>query len=65
MMRYATIFTALLLLLAGLAGAQDRDTKVRDDLKEVQTTGLWIYNDLSAGFAEAKETGKPLLIVFR
>lgn len=25
----------------------------------------WIYNDIEAGFAEAKRTGKPLLITFR
>jgi len=25
----------------------------------------WIYNDVERGFAEAKKTGKPLLITFR
>ena len=27
--------------------------------------GFWIYNDLPKGFAEAKKTGKPLLVVLR
>lgn len=53
-------------LAAGFAQAmQDRDTKVHKDRKQIQATGLWIYNDLPKGFAEARQTGKPLLIVFR
>ena len=65
MIRYIAALTSLLLLVSGLVLAQDRDTKVHNDRKEVQATGLWIYNDLPKGIAEAKETGKPLLIVFR
>ncbi|MCZ6677507.1 MAG: hypothetical protein O7E52_09670 [Candidatus Poribacteria bacterium] len=65
MRRHFTILTGLLLLAAGLVQGEDRDTKVRNDLKEVQATGLWIYNDLPKGIAEAEKTGKPLLIVFR
>jgi hypothetical protein len=65
MIRYITALTSLLLLVSGLVLAQDRDTKVHNDRKEVQATGLWIYNDLPKGIAEAKETGRPLLIVFR
>ena len=53
------------LFLSALTAAADRDTKVRDDVKTVKATGLWIYNDLPAGYAEARRTGKPLLIVFR
>ena len=25
----------------------------------------WIYEDIEAGYAKAKETGKPLLVAFR
>ncbi|MHB8520880.1 MAG: hypothetical protein ACYDH9_08985 [Limisphaerales bacterium] len=60
------VVTALLLATAPLLrAAEDRDAKVRDDLKEVQSVGHWIYNDTPGGFAEAARTGKPLLVVFR
>jgi hypothetical protein len=63
-MRPATI--ALFLAAAcGAASAQTRDEKVRGDRSNVEGDGHWIYNDLAAGFSEAKETGKPLLVVFR
>ena len=65
MIRYITALTSLLRLVSGLVLSQDRDTKVHNDRKVVQATGLWIYNDLPRGIAEAKKTGKPLLIVFR
>lgn len=55
------------LLLAGLRtpAAEDRDSKVRNDLALVQSVGLWVYNDLDQGIAEARQTGKPLLVVLR
>ncbi len=43
----------------------DRETRVRDDRKDITAGGRWIYNDLDAGFAQAKATGRPLLVVFR
>lgn len=53
-------------LLFGLgAGAQDRDRKVRSDRETVVAEGGWIYDDLPRGVAEAKTTGKPLLVIFR
>src|SRR5690606_12477551 len=42
-----------------------REPKVLVDRERVEAQGLWIYNDLQAGFAQAKETGKPLLVVLR
>jgi hypothetical protein len=38
---------------------------VLNDRKEVETSGNWIYNDLTKGFAEAARTGKPLMVVIR
>ena len=38
---------------------------LQKSLEDLQIAGPWIYNDLPAGFAEAKKTGKPLLVVFR
>ena len=44
---------------------KDRDTLVRDDLSEMRGSDLWIYNDVEKGFALARKTSKPVLIVFR
>jgi serine protease Do len=58
----------LVLALSSLSNplmAQDRDTKVRGDRKEFGTSKDWIYNDLAGGVVAAKESGKPLLVVFR
>lgn len=59
-------------LTAGLpaAGAAEgtgktRDEMVRDDLSDWGDEGEWIYNDLEAGLAEAKRTGKPVMAVLR
>ncbi len=56
-------------LLAGSAGAQevkqDRETKVRSDQSRILKEGFWLYNDLPAGLARAKEVGKPVLVIFR
>src|SRR5262245_3251676 len=62
---------SLLLLLVSLvvfvhsATAQTREEKVRADKARVEADGFWIYNDLASGFADAKATGKPLLVVLR
>jgi hypothetical protein len=54
----------MLFLMAGLCfGHGDRE--VAEDQEAVKSTGFWIYNDFDEGFAEAKKTGKPLLVVFR
>jgi serine protease Do len=57
----------LALLCAALTafGAGDRDESVRKDLRDVQLIGGWIYNDLNQGLALARQSGKPLLVVFR
>ena len=53
------------LLWVCLAQAQDRETKVRNDKKNVEADDSWVYNDLPRGIEEARRTGKPLLVVFR
>lgn len=35
------------------------------NLKDTNVGKHWIYNDLKEGNAQAKATGKPLLVVFR
>lgn len=47
------------------AQQQTRDQKVRGDKVKYEAGGFWIYNDLAKGFAEAKSSGKPLLVVLR
>lgn len=62
-----TLAVALLLVLviSGFAHAQTREEKVLTDRKKVEAEGRWIYGDLAKGFAAAKASGKPLLVVFR
>lgn len=60
------IFGMLILGLgAASAAGQTREQKVLADRKKFTGNPLWIYNDLPRGFAEAKKTGKPLLVVLR
>jgi len=47
------------------ANAQTRDEKVLADRDQLSEDDRWIYNDLPRGFSEAKQSDKPLLIVFR
>ena len=44
--------------------AQDKE-KLREALKDTVVKGDWIYDDLDGGYAAAKKSGKPMLIVFR
>ncbi len=60
-----TVFAGLINLPGSPCQAQDRRTKVLEDRAEVEADGYWIYNDLPRGIEEAKQTGKPLLVVFR
>jgi hypothetical protein len=62
----------LLALIAGTAlpavaqnGTANGNQQLRLTLGDLDATGPWIYDDLKAGFSEAKKTGKPLLVVFR
>jgi hypothetical protein len=53
------------LLATRAAAQQDSNRQLRQSLKDTDVHASWIYNDVGAGFAEAKKTGKPLLVVFR
>ncbi len=55
----------VLFLVPALTWAQTREEKVRNDRKKIEAEGFWIYNDLPKAFAEAKRTGKPLLVNLR
>jgi len=62
---FAPLVLAASLTTAFAAAVKDREKAVRDDRAEMQNDSRWIYNDWQKGFAEAKRTGKPLLIVLR
>jgi len=57
------IVTALLLATT-LAHADDK-TQLRAALKDSEPKGDWIYDDLAKGFADAKRTNRPLMVVLR
>ena len=61
------LLPALLLCLASLHAAtvKDREGAVRQDKATMENDARWIYNDVDRGFAEARKTGKPLLVVLR
>jgi serine protease Do len=44
---------------------KDREGAVRGDRAKMENDARWIYNDVDRGFAEARMTGKPLLVVLR
>ena len=64
-----SLFHSAAVLLAVVAASpaqpQSREQKVRADKQRVEADGFWVYNDLPKAFAEAKTTGKPLLVVLR
>ncbi len=44
---------------------KDREGSVRKDKATMENDARWGYNDVDRGFAEARRTGKPLLVVLR
>src|SRR5215216_3157325 len=65
MNRFIGVIFGLTVACQLLSAAEDRDTKVRNDRKDVLETGTWIYNDLAKAIDEGKRTGKPLLVTVR
>jgi hypothetical protein len=67
MPRLLAIILILIFCTAPLSAQQKktRDQKVREDREKVTQQGFWIYNDLEAGFRQAKAAGKPMLVVLR
>ncbi len=50
---------------AARALADSPKDDLRKALKDLDAAASWVYDDLDAGFAQARETGRPLLVVFR
>jgi len=59
------LFVASMALAADPPKRRDPNDKIRDDRPKVTQDERWVYNDLVKGTAEAKKTGKPMLVVFR
>lgn len=63
-----SIVPAILFAFVTSAFAQavkDREGAVRQDRATMESDSRWLYNDVERGFAEARRTGKPLLVVLR
>ena len=56
---------AVCLTAVSAPSPQDPKARLQHALKDTGLVGKWIYDDVSAGFAEAGKSGKPLLVVFR
>lgn len=59
------ICLACSLPLSAEDGKQTREQKVLGDRAKVLSDGYWIYNGFEEGIKQAKETGKPMLVVLR
>ena len=59
------VFFSIVGAISTAAAQQDRAKLVQDDRARFLGDEYWIYNDLETGIAKAKDTGRPLLIVFR
>jgi hypothetical protein len=65
-MKRTIAFTAILAGLCAVAArrAQDPNERLRENLKDA-IVGPWIYDDLERGYAEARASGKPMMVVLR
>ena len=57
------IAPALLILGSAILVAGD-DVALRDFLQDQKFANGWIYEDIEAGYKQAAESGKPLLVCF-
>ncbi len=57
-----SLFGSIALLCGAVAMADDPDMK--KILGDKVDPG-WIYDDIDKGYAEARKSGKPMLVVFR
>lgn len=60
---HTRLVTALALGLLAPLAASGQGPKLK--VKDTVLAPHWIYDDVPAAFARAKETGKPILVLFR
>jgi hypothetical protein len=56
--------TVALLLTCGALLVAGEDPALREFLKDDKFAVGWIYEDIDAGYEQATESGKPLLVCF-
>lgn len=59
------VLLALTVLVALQSSPKEDKDKLRAAMGDTTLVGPWYYEDLDGGLAEAKRTGKPLLVVLR
>ena len=60
-----TTIAALAAMLCASGPQDPKKEQLRVALKDDAVKGDWIYDDINAGYAAAKKSGKPMLVVFR
>ncbi len=63
--RIAVLMAILTLSLMSHLFAQQGLVALQNDLNDLEIGDDWIYGDLEKGIALAKESGKPLFVLFR
>ena len=61
----AVLMAILTLSLTSHLFAQQGPVALQNDLGDLEIGDDWIYGDLEKGIALAKESGKPLFVLFR
>lgn len=64
-MRNIMMWGSAYVAICGVLLAQQSNDALRKKVKDLELAGNWFYDDLEAGFKEARESGKPMLVVFR
>lgn len=51
--------------LASPSSQDPQKERLKQALTDTDPEGPWVYDDVAAGFALARKSGKPMLVVFR
>ena len=63
--RLAILIGLVTLCLTPHLFSQQSPTDLQTNLEDLEVGGDWMYGDLDKGIALAKESGKPLFVLFR
>lgn len=63
--RKCVVVLAALFGLVATGWTQDREALVRQDIERFSNDDRWVYNDFDRARRLARQTGKPMLVVFR
>ena len=62
---YVIAIALLLYLISSNLFAQLNPPVLQTELEDLEVGGEWLYGDLNKGIALAKESSKPLFVLFR